>query len=126
MTSALAVLKGPFCPLFSCFPLATASHLHCLFGARGREEKNGAIVQMKEKKNNSQPSSFFYQLPSLLLQRKHLVPSVPPEKRGGKKDRSESLHPKCQWGQRGCQLPRTTRCWKTASLNEGCAFRKPS
>lgn len=85
MTSALAVLKGPFCPLFSCFPLATASHLHCLFGARGREEKNGAIVQMKEKKNNSQPSSFFYQLPSLLLQRKHLVPSVPPEKRGEKK-----------------------------------------
>ncbi|KAK7170853.1 hypothetical protein R3I94_000916 [Phoxinus phoxinus] len=64
-------------------------------------------------------------LPSLLLQRKHLVPSVPPEKRG-KKERSESLHPKCQWGQRGCQLPRTTRCWKTASLNEGCAFRKPS
>lgn len=123
MTSALAVLKRGFLSFIFLFPLA--SHLHCLFGAREREGKNGAIVQMKEKKNNSQPSSFFNQLPSLLLQRKHLVPSVPPEKRG-KKERSESLHPKCQWGQRGCQLPRTTRCWKTASLNEGCAFRKPS
>lgn len=125
MTSALAVIKGAFLSFIFLFPLSNCQPFTLPFWSKRERGKNGAIIQMKEKKNNSQPSSFFYQLPSLLRQRKHLVPSVPPEKRG-KKERSETLHPKCQWGQRGCQLPRTTRCWKTASLNEGCAFRKPS
>lgn len=115
--------KRGFLSFIFMFPLSNCQPFTLPFWSK---RERGKMVQLsKWKKNNSQPSSFFYQLPSLLSQRKHLVPSVPPEKRG-KKERSQTLHPKCQWGQRGCQLPRTTRCWKTASLNEGCAFRKPS
>ncbi len=75
--------KRGFLSFIFMFPLSNCQPFTLPFWSKS---ERGKMVQLsKWKKNNSQPSSFFYQLPSLLRQRKHLVPSVPPEKRGKKK-----------------------------------------